>query len=432
MTLFDSLVADRQSDWKADLAAVVAMMREMSVHTDPQAMVAGYRERLRKLLPADGFLAISRRELVAPMFRVTRSSTWSEDINPWREPHRLPLLSGGILAELIYGEEPRVLDDFQVRPDDPAEPYLRDARCLVAVPNYEQGTALNMNFLLFSEPGGFQPERLPGYVWMSNLFGRATHSLVLSRDLRRALDIVDRELRSVADLQRSLLPRTIPKVPHIEFATHYQTSRWAGGDYYDFFPTVDGRLGILVADVSGHGTPAAVMMAITHALAHQQYELVEHPARFLETLNQRLYQKYTHDQEAFVTAIYGLYDPVDRTLTYSNAGHPAPRLKRCSDGSVGTLDGIGGLPLGIFEESQYGTASQSLVPGDQLVIYTDGVTDSVSPAGEYFGPAGLDRVLANCGVDATSLLEELQEQLTNFTGGIAQEDDQTILIARIV
>ena len=87
-------------------------------------------------------------------------------------------------------------------------------------------------------------------VWMSNLFGRATHNLVLAEELKAAYEIVDRELKIVADIQRSLLPSPLPKIPTLGLAAHYQTSQWAGGDYYDFFPLPDGHWGILIADVS--------------------------------------------------------------------------------------------------------------------------------------------------------------------------------------
>src|SRR6185369_10191873 len=118
------------------------------------------------------------------------------------------------------------------------------------------------------EPKAFNPDQFPEFVWMGNLFGRATHNLVLSDELRSAYNTVDREMQIVADIQRSLLPETLPKIPTLDLAAYYQTSRRAGGDYYDFFPLPDGRWGILIADVSGHGTPAAVIMAITHSIAH--------------------------------------------------------------------------------------------------------------------------------------------------------------------
>ena len=123
---------------------------------------------------------------------------------------------------------------------------------------------------------------------MSSLFGRATHNLVLRNELKHAYEIVERELKVVADIQRSLLPQVLPKIPNLELAAYYRTSRWAGGDYYDFFPLPDGRWGILVADVSGHGTPAAVMMAITHSLAHSLPGPADPPAALLGHVNRQL------------------------------------------------------------------------------------------------------------------------------------------------
>ena len=101
---------------------ITEMMREMSLQDDPQAMVRTYGERMRKIMPSDRWLSLSRRDLEAPAYRITRSSTWKEAINPWKQKDRLPLLEGGLLGELIYGDEPRIIDDITplLEPDDPA------------------------------------------------------------------------------------------------------------------------------------------------------------------------------------------------------------------------------------------------------------------------------------------------------------------------
>ncbi len=125
----------------------------------------------------------------------------------------------------------------------------------MAIPHYDQGVALNMVVLLEQEPAAFDPEKFPEWFWVSSLFGRLTHNLVLRDELKHAYEIVERELKVVADIQRSLLPQVLPAIPGLELGAYYQTSQWAGGDYYDFFPLPDGRWGILIADVSGHGTP---------------------------------------------------------------------------------------------------------------------------------------------------------------------------------
>ena len=100
----------------------------------------------------------------------------------------------------------------------------------------DQGVALNMTIQARSVLDGFDPDRLPETVWMANLFGRATHNLVLADQIRQAYEEVDRELKAVADIQRSLLPSQLPEISHLKLAADYQTARRAGGDYYDFFP----------------------------------------------------------------------------------------------------------------------------------------------------------------------------------------------------
>ena len=127
---------------------------------------------------------------------------------------------------------------------------------------------MNMVVSMRRQVNGFDPQRLPELVLTANLFGRATHNLVLSDEVKRAYEAVDRELKVVSDIQLSLLPERLPHIPTLEIAAHYQTSQRAGGDYYDFFKLPEGRWGILIADVSGHGTPAAVLMAVTHSIAH--------------------------------------------------------------------------------------------------------------------------------------------------------------------
>jgi len=422
---------ERSLDWRKRLDVIVATMREMSRQTDPQAMVRAYATKVRQIYPANSFLALSRRDLPFPKYRITRCSQWADDINPWKEKHRLPVLEGGILGELLYGEIPRLIDDLEVSPDDPAAEYLAGQRSLMAIPHYHGGTAMNMAILMREPSFAFDREAFPEQVWMSNLFGRATHNLVLAEELKKAYDIVDRELRVVADIQRSLLPKAIPPIPGLDLAAHYQTSQWAGGDYYDFFPLPDGRWGILIADVSGHGTPAAVMMAITHSIAHAAPGPPDPPANLLNHVNHQLATHYTARNEAFVTAFYGTYDPVRRELTYASAGHNPPRLKRCEDGSIISLDNVGNLPLGVFADQEYEQFTQVLRPGDQIVFYTDGITEATNPAGEMFGLQRLDQVLENCHLSANGLIEEVLGALEQFTAGRPAADDRTILVAKV-
>jgi sigma-B regulation protein RsbU (phosphoserine phosphatase) len=420
-------------DWEERLATVVATMREMSLQDDPQAVVKSYGARMRELLPVDGWLSISRRGLEAPWFRITRSSSWTEAVDPWKQKERLPLLKGGLLADLIYSDQPRLIEDLAplLSTADPAFEHLDGFQSLLAVPHYDHGQALNMVISLRRERDAFDPGIVPEWALVSTLFGRATYNLVLRNDVKQAYEIVERELKVVADIQRSLLPQTLPAIPNLELAAYYRTSHWAGGDYYDFFPLPDGRWGLLIADVSGHGTPAAVMMAITHSLAHSVPGPPDPPAELLGYVNRKLFDHYTASNEVFVTAFYAVFDPARRTLTYSSAGHNPPRLKRCGDKTVQSFEEVGGPPLGLMDDLEYEQTTLALVPGDTLAFYTDGITEAMNAANAQFGVGRLDLELGRCGNAPADIVQAIVKSVDDFTGGQPPVDDQTLLVARV-
>jgi sigma-B regulation protein RsbU (phosphoserine phosphatase) len=418
-------------DWQEKLARVIETVREVSAQTDPQLMVQAYRQRMARIRPTDQVISLSRRDLAAPKYRITRNSRWADDVNPWTQKHRLPVFESGLLAELLYADEPQIIDELDVDPADPLYDELSAHRSLAAIPQYDDGKAINMVVLLRNEPGAFDREQFPDLVLATNLFGRATHSLLLASQLRDAYSVVDRELQAIAEIQRGLLPSELPTIPTMELAAHYQTARRAGGDYYDFFQLDGGKWGILIADVSGHGSPAAVLMAVTHSLAHAFCHQPTNPSEMLEHLNERLCRQYTTTNGLFVTAWYAVYDPAKRELAYASAGHNPPRVKRCEDGSIFSLDKVGGMPLGIMADEEYEAGVQTLRPGDQIIFYTDGITEAMNPKGEMFGPARLDDVLSNCTLYASGLIQRLLESVDHFTEGHPADDDRTVLVAKI-
>jgi phosphoserine phosphatase RsbU/P len=151
----------------------------------------------------------------------------------------------------------------------------------------------------------------------------------------------------------------------------------------------------------------------------------------LDYLNRKLAALYTSQSDTFVTAFYGIYNPADRSLTYSSAGHNPPRLKRCQDGSLALLNGVRGLPLGVVATEKYAEKTHQLVPGDQLVLYTDGITEAQNAAGEQFGVGRLDKVLENCKVSVSDLLRSVLDELEEFSAGAAAHDDRTLLVAKV-
>jgi sigma-B regulation protein RsbU (phosphoserine phosphatase) len=416
--------------WQDRLAFTVQTMRDISRQTDPEKMIWLYASRMRQATPIDGLISLSRRNMQPPWYRITRSTLWKTPLNPWKQQDQLPRFDHGILGELLYGDQPVIIDDWKLPPDDPAAEYLEGHRSLMAIPLFDNGSGVNMVVLLRKQPGAFDREKLPEQVWMSNLFGLMTQNLVLSSDIREAYDTVDRELKAVAAIQRSLLPLKLPQIPTLSLAAHYQTSRRAGGDYYDFFELPDGQWGILIADVSGHGTPAAVLMAITHSIAHMVCDPPAPPAKLMAAINERLCGLYTTDGGQFVTAAYAVYDPAARELSYASAGHPPLRIRR-RDGSIISLNGARSLPLGIIHDELYHESVAALGPGDTLVLYTDGITEARSPSGELFDLQRLDATIASCDDGPDAMIQQILVNVEEFTAGRAASDDRTLLVAQV-
>lgn len=437
----------QQRDWQDEMKIVLEMMRDLSRQDDPQAAAVMYAQRLREsgFFPADERLSISRRNLQAPFYRITRSSRWKDNIDPWQNSDRLPLLSSGLLGELIYSNEPAIFDDLPARLNDrdPAIEYLRGFQLMIALPQFEHGEALNMIVVLVRDAKSFPMDRVPMILWMANLWGRAVYNLVLRKELEKSHAeltgaherlqavnaVLDRELQIVGDIQQSLLPRSLPEVPGLELAASYRTSQRAGGDYYDIFDCGDGCWGMLIADVSGHGAPAAVIMAVTHAIAHLHPGQGAPPGELLDFVNSTLARRYTVENGSFVTAFYGSYNTTTRKLRYARAGHNPPRLLR--DGKVSELDGKGALPLGVSPDAVYVECVESLQKGDLLLLHTDGITEARNASGEMFGTDRVDQAMSSGRPTAHGCVDRVLAQLREFTGDRLPVDDQTLLAVAV-
>ncbi|MAT14329.1 MAG: stage II sporulation protein E [Planctomyces sp.] len=420
--------------WQERLDHIVTTMKEMSQQTDPQEMVKAYTRRIREMSPGNRIISLSRRGLRDPWFRITRYSEWESEVDPWENIDTLPIYDRGLFSELIYANAPRIIDELILDDDDPAIQYLEGQNSLIAVPQFEDGKALNMVIMARQDSERFDPEQLPEFVWVSNLFGRATSNLVLAKQLQDAYAQVDFELRRVAEIQHSLLPARLPEISNLKLATHYETSQQAGGDYYDFFPLSNDKWGILIADVSGHGTPAAVLMAVLHSIAHSYDHAADerHAAPFLDYINRKLCERYTEDSGTFVTAFYAIYDPHTYRLTYSSAGHNPPRLRHCDSEQVEALNEAQSLPLGVIEEAEYKDARKILKPNDRIIFYTDGIVEAENGDGILFGESRLDTVLAKCKQDPQDIITDLLEKVKTFTKGTPALDDRTLLAARVL
>jgi sigma-B regulation protein RsbU (phosphoserine phosphatase) len=253
---------------------------------------------------------------------------------------------------------------------------------------------------------------------------------LLERELRRAYEQLDRELAGAAGMQRQLLPRTLPHDGRIRFAAHYRTSRHAGGDYFDVIPLGGRRFGVIVLDVSGHGAPAAIVMAIMRTLVHTYAGTADDPAGVLRHLHQHF--RFLHDAAVYATAVYAVVDAEARTLTMACAGHPVPLRARRGQ-SVAALQCESTTPLILTELETVPCTDHLLERGDRLLFYTDGVTDRETPSGDAYDVGRLAAALGACEhLSADAAMASLVTDIESFAQGQEPQDDNTLLLLDVI
>ncbi|MEP7028543.1 MAG: PP2C family protein-serine/threonine phosphatase [Candidatus Eisenbacteria bacterium] len=252
---------------------------------------------------------------------------------------------------------------------------------------------------------------------------------LLADRLARSYRSLDREMTIVGDLQRAMLPTASPDLPGYSFAAYYAASTRAGGDYYDFFPLRDGRLGILIADVSGHGAPAAVVMAMLRVLLHVDAGALDSPSRVLLDANRRLAANIPPGQ--FVTACYAVLEPRTGELEYAIAGHEAPLIVRADGSGIESFAHPSGPPMGPFPDAAFGAARAKLAPGDLVLFSTDGLCEAMDAEGRLLGAERVRELLAAArGESAEAVRDRLVEAVVDHGGGRERADDLTLLVLR--
>ncbi|MGB4783901.1 MAG: SpoIIE family protein phosphatase, partial [Candidatus Acidiferrum sp.] len=234
----------------------------------------------------------------------------------------------------------------------------------------------------------------------------------------------EKELEMARVVQKSLLPTQLPSILGFTLAADWRPAREVAGDFYDFFSLPDGRWGMVLADVSGKGAPAALYMAMARSLIRSEAGRYGNPSAVLTEVNRRLLAESCN--EMFVTVFYAIVDPVLRSLTYANAGHDPPFLRHAS-GGVERL-AYGGLIMGPFEALALSDETLNLESGDTLVAYTDGLTDSVNHQDEAWGHTRLADAINSAPAAAQDILTHILKDLAAFAGPVPQPDDITLLI----
>lgn len=405
------------------------LVRELSEQSDPQSLINTYRRRAQFVVHNDGFVALSKRNAPAGCVRITRASMWDQDVNPWKQPDKLPLIERGVLTERFYGGRPIKIDDLRVAEDDPFVPYVEGMRSLIAVPVFDAGAPNYMTVSLRREAASFSLEDLATALLTSNLVSRATSQLLAASEMERLNKALEREFNAVGEVQRELLPRQIPAIPGVKIAAYYETSQRAGGDYYDVCSVDESRFAFLIADVSGHGPAAAVVTGILHALFKTSLRACGAadmtPSQVLARLNEELFRSTRMGQ--FVTAFLAFYAPRTRRLEYASAGHNPPRWLRAGESKVYSLDADDGIPLGVVDDFSCSDSAITVDAGDRLLLYTDGITETFNTRREMFGTEGLDRILACCSRAPELLVDAVRDEVNLFAMGAPAADDRTLL-----
>ena len=313
--------------------------------------------------------------------------------------------------------------------ESPAVRELRVAGVVLVVPLVSQGEligTLNLGPRLSEQEYSSDDRRL-----LASLAAQAAPAVRVAQLVQeqaaeiQARERYEQELRVATLIQQQFLPRQLPNLPDWQVAAYYGPARAVGGDFYDFMELPDGRIGIVVGDVTDKGVPAALVMARTHSILRGDAPRLVSPAKVLEHANDLLVAEMP--ESMFVTCLYLVLDPATGHVVYANAGHNLPYVR--TDHGVIEFRATG-MPLGLMPGMAYEERQADIGPGDNVLLYSDGLVEAHDPTGAMYG---FPRLLADLESDlaGSELIDELLDRLHAFTGqGWEQEDDITLVALR--
>lgn len=317
--------------------------------------------------------------------------------------------------------------------ETPTVQQLRDAGTELVVPVINQGTLLGMLALGRRRSG--QAYSSDDRALLNLLAAHAGPALRVAQ-LVQQLETeaqeharVEQELQIARLIQQTLLPKDVPALEGWDIATHYQPAHAVGGDFYDFIPLSDGRIAFVVGDVSDVGVPAALMMATTRAVLRVAAQEHLGPDTVLAYTNDLLESEMPHNM--FVTCLYAILEPTSGKLRYANAGHNLPL--RWRDGIVGKLNATG-VPIGLMPHMNYEANTTELMPGELLLLFSDGIVEAHSPTNELFGEPRLAAFLRTqpaAGIPeqmGRELIRRLLDELATFTTSRDEREDDLTLV----
>jgi serine phosphatase RsbU (regulator of sigma subunit)/anti-sigma regulatory factor (Ser/Thr protein kinase) len=325
-------------------------------------------------------------------------------------------------------DTPGAVELERLRLDSPALRELKAAGVAIAIPLVSQGElvgVLNLGPRMSQQDYSSDDRGL-----LNTLASQAAPAVRVAQLVRqqqietRERERIEQELRVARLIQQTLLPKELPALPGWQLAAYYQPARAVGGDFYDFLSFSDGRLGIVIGDVTDKGVPAALVMATTRSILRTAaQEGLATPGAVLARANDLLFPDIP--PRMFVTCLYGILNPHTGALVYANAGHDLPHQRQ--EGGAVELRATG-MPLGLMPGMSYEERETILAPGDSVLFYSDGLVEAHNPAREMFGFPRLMSLMAEW-TDTTPLIERMLNELAAFTGADWEQEDDVTLVA---
>ena len=234
---------------------------------------------------------------------------------------------------------------------------------------------------------------------------------------------IEQELRIARLIQQTLLPKSVPELGGYQIAAYYRPAREVGGDFYDFLDFEDGRLGLVIGDVTDKGVPAAIVMATTRTLLRTAAQRFDSPGEVLERVNELLHHYIPPNM--FVTCLYAILDTKSGQLSYANAGHDLPYLRHASSASELRATG---MPLGLMPGMGYEEKEAVLEAGDSVLFYSDGLVEAHDPQREMFGFPRLQGLVGAHRAGGPALIDFLLAELERFTGDDWEQEDDISMV----
>jgi len=311
------------------------------------------------------------------------------------------------------------------RSTDNDEPALRAG---LSVPLFAQDEQVGLMIVHSLHKPYFAPGEVALLRALANQAALAIQRAGLIRELVQK-ERMERELELARQVQQSVLPRTFPQVTGYTFAARNEPARQVGGDFYDVVSLGGDRFGVVIADVSDKGMPAALYMALSRSLLLAEARREGSPRRVLENVNRLLLE--LGEPDMFVSVFYGVVEGRTRRLTYTRAGHDRPLLLR--EGTIQVLGGEGAV-LGFLDQDDLHLSEEQIIlmPGDRLVLYTDGLTDVEAPDAQLFGLDRLEALLrSHAGLPPAEMCAVTFADLAAYQGAAEQYDDMTMLVVEV-